>query len=164
MCSKNDSARMAMEKNKSLSKKERCDAQFAVAATDVNMLEAKLATLAQSKSQNEEVKKLSATLASSHAKSEEELKMIAAKNNIAVPETLSERSQKYYDHFAKKEGKKFDKAYAKCTAKAHKKQICKYKKEAKKGNIAQVKEFAASKVSMLEQHKDLANQTCKSLK
>jgi putative membrane protein len=162
--SKSDSVRVAMEQNKKLDKKSRCDAKFAVCASDVHELETKLAKLAQTKAVNAEVKQFATTVANEHSKSNEELKAIAVKNNIVMPSGLSERGQKAYDHFAKKEGEKFDKSYLKCTAKTHKKQACKYKKEAKKGNVAEVKNYASNKVPVLKQHREMAKTTCKQVK
>ena len=63
-----------------------------------------------------------------------------------------------------KEGKKFDKCYAKTMAKFHKKEICKFKKEAKKTKDTDLKNFANGGIATLEQHKEMAKKACAAVK
>jgi putative membrane protein len=77
---------------------------------------------------------------------------------------MSEKAQKHYNSMAQKQGKDFDKAYSKCMVMDHKKDLCKFKKEAKKGDDVGVKAWAENTVPVLEQHKQASETTCKAVK
>lgn len=162
MTSKTDSVRVAMEKNKAtVAKEKRGDAQFAVCAADAGMLEGKLAELVKAKATSPAVKSLGKVMAKEHAEEHNELKAIAAKEDIVLPTKLSDRSQKAYDYLAKKDGKAFDKAFLKCAKKGSKMELWKVKHEAKKGNDAAIKSWAANNVEMVEKRIALAKDATK---
>jgi putative membrane protein len=154
-----------MEENKSKLSKSMCrDAKFAVCATDGNMLQVKLGELAQTNASSASVKKFAQTVVGDHSKSMAELKALAVDKKISLPEKLSDKSQKTYDWFLKKQGEDFDKAYMKCTTRDHKKELCEYEKAAKKAEDADIKKWASSKVPELKSHLDMAKATCKEIK
>lgn len=132
------------------------DAEFAVAAADGGMLEVQLGQLAASKGSSEAVKKFGQSMVDDHSKANEELKALAAQKNITLPTTLSDKNQKKYDELAEKSGADFDKAYASFMVDDHKEDIDEFKKEAEKGNDADLKTWAAGKVSVLEHHLSMA--------
>jgi len=78
------------------------DANFAVNAADGGMLEAKLGQLAQTNGSSDDVKSLGKTMYDDHTKANDELKALAQKDSIALPATLSNKSQNAYDDLAKK--------------------------------------------------------------
>lgn len=132
------------------------DVKFAECTAAHGLFEVKAGELAVSKAMTPEVRELGKTLEAQRAKSDVELKAIAAKEHITLPTTLSKKQQKCYNKLAKKEGKKFDKCYAKSMAKMHKKEVCKFKKEAKKTDDAALKSFASAAIPTLEQHEEMA--------
>ena len=140
------------------------DQKFIECTAAHGLFEVKASQLAETKATTPEVKELGKTLEQQRNNSDVELKSIAAKKNITLPAGLSKKQQKCYDKLAKKEGKKFDKCYAKHMAKMHKKEICKFKKEAKKTEDADLKKFATSALPTLEQHKDMAKNACAAVK
>lgn len=144
-----------------LSKK---DSNFVRMAADHTELEIKLAQLAQASASAPEVKTLASELLSYHSKALGELKMLAGKKNITLNTSLSERSQKYYDKFTKKQGSDFDKAYTKCAVKSHKGGSCALKKEAKKAKDPEIAAYASANYPALQQLSEKAKQTCKALK
>lgn len=81
-----------------------------------------------------------------------------------MPTTMSEKQQKMYDKLAAIKGEKFDKAYAKAMVKDHKKDICLFKKEAKKSNDMDLKAWAETTLITLKHHKEMAEETCKAVK
>jgi putative membrane protein len=165
MVSKNDPVRVAMKKNKeTVPKKLRCDAKFAVCAADASRLQTRLGEYASGKASDASVKKFGQTMQQAHSSDVGELKALAAKQSIVLPEAQSEMSEKFYTMLSKKEGEKFDRSYMKCMVKAHKKMLCKYKKEVKKGKDPALKAWADSKMPELKKHKELAKTTCKELK
>jgi putative membrane protein len=156
---------MANEANKTkVSKENRCDAKFAVCETDRGMLEAKLSDLAQLNGSSPAVKKFSREQQEDQERMNRELKSLAEKKNITVPDNLSECSQKALDKMSQKKGEKFDKAYLHCMKKGNKKQYCKYKKEAKKGNDAEMKSWAAAEEPKIKKDIDETKDACKQMK
>lgn len=140
------------------------DEKFAECAAKDGMFEVKLGQLAMANASNADVKKHAAMMVEDHTKANEELKTVAAKKNIALPTTLTEKQQKKYDKMAKLQGKDFDKHYSKCMVKDHKKAVCLFKKESKKGKDSDLKSWAAAKLPTLKQHKEMWEETCKAVK
>lgn len=135
------------------------DTKFAVAAADGGMLEVQLGQLAQTNGSSAQVKQLGQMMVDDHSKANEELKATAAQKNITLPTTLSENSQKKYDDLSKKNGADFDKAYADMMVDDHEKDIDEFKKEASDGKDADLKNWAAGKVPVLEHHLEMAKST-----
>ncbi len=140
------------------------DMKFAKCAAKDGMMEVKLGQLAQANASNADVKKHAMMMVEDHTKANDELKTVAAKKNIVLPTTLTEKQQKCYDKFAKLQGKEFDKKYSKCMVKDHKKAVCLFKKESKKGKDADLKNWAAAKLPTLKHHKEMWEETCKAVK
>jgi putative membrane protein len=137
------------------------DAKFAVAAADGGMLEVALGKLAVEKGVSSEVKKLGAMMVTDHSKANDELKAAAKEKNITLPETMSDKSQKSVSDLTAKTGADFDKAYADLMVSDHKDDIDEFKKEAEKGNDAQLSSWAKNKVPLLEHHLMVAEQAKK---
>ena len=140
------------------------DKKFIERTAAHGIFEVETAQLAQTKAATPEVKELAKTMEQHRSNSNGDLKTIAAKKNITLPTTLNKKQQKCYNKLAKKEGKKFDKSYAKTMAKFHKKEICKFKKEAKKTKDTDLKNFANGGIATLEQHKEMAKKACAAVK
>lgn len=140
------------------------DKEFVKEATEIGLMEVKLGELAKSKGVSLAVKDLANNIVQDHTKSNEELKTLVTLKNISIPTSLSEKGQKAYDHLSKKEGKSFDKAYTHCMVKSHKKAICKFKKQAKKGDDAELRSWASNSVLKLEHHKEMSKDACKAAK
>ena len=134
------------------------DTEFAVAAADGGMLEVQLGQLAQTNSTVADVKTFAQMMVTDHSKANDELKKWAAQKNITLPAVLSDKNQKKYDDLASKTGKDFDDAYTDFMVKDHQNDIDEFKKEADKGNDADLKSWAAGKISTLEHHLGMAKQ------
>jgi putative membrane protein len=130
----------------------KADANFAVAAADGGMLEAKLGQLAENNGSSDDVKNLGKTMYDDHTKANGELIALAQKNNITLPTGLSDKSQKAYDDLSKESGKDFDKDFAKQMVSDHKKVIDAFQKEADNGNNADLKAWASAKLPVLQGH------------
>lgn len=140
------------------------DTKFVRTATEDGLLEIKLAELAQSHAASEEVKTHAKHMLEDHTKINEDLKNLASKKNISTPASINEMQQKIYDKMAKLNGKSFDKKYAKCMIRSHKRAICLYKKEAKKGDDAELLSLSFQTVPVLEHHREMWKEACKKLK
>ena len=140
------------------------DKQFIEEAARGSLMEVKLGELAQAKAVTAEVKMLGQHMITDHTKANDNLAVVAARKNVTLPTSLSEKGQSTYDMLAAKQGLDFDKSYAKCMVKDHKKDIREFKKEVKKGDDADLKGFASAMVPILQHHKQMAKDACKALK
>ena len=132
------------------------DADFAVRAAEDGMLEVKAAQLAATNASSSEVKNFAKSIIADHSKVNEELKTLATSKNITLPAALGDRCQKKYDKLAATSGREFDEEFADLMVKDHKDVVDNFKKEAEKGNDADMKAFASRNISRLEHHLALA--------
>ena len=135
------------------------DSDFALEAAAGGMMEVELGKLAQNKAIAPKVMQLANMMVADHTKANNELKAIAATKSIKIPTLLDEQHQKDYDKLSKMERKNFDKAYTEYMVKDHKDDIEKFKKEAKDGKDAALKNFAAKHVPILEHHLKMSQET-----
>ena len=140
------------------------DKRFIEEGAQGGLMEVKLGELAQAKAVAPEVKTLGRQMITDHSRSNDSLAALAARKNVTFPTTLSEKGQATYDMLAEKQGADFDKAYAKCMVKDHKKDIREFKEEAKKGDDVDLKGYASAMVPILHHHKHMAKYACKALK
>lgn len=132
------------------------DTEFAVEAADGAMMEIQLGNLALKNAASSEVKDFAQTMISDHGKANDELVTLAASKGISLPTELSDENQKKIEELSSKTGADFDKAYCEFMIKDHKDDVDKFKKQAEKGNDADIKAWAAEKVPALEQHLAMA--------
>lgn len=128
------------------------DVKFVTDAADAGMLEVELGKLAQANGTLAEVKELGSMMVKDHTKANEELKTLAAQKNITIPPALSDKSHDTYNELFAKSGRDFDDAYSELMVKDHEKVLDAFRKEAEKGNDADIKSWAADKISTLEHH------------
>lgn len=139
------------------------DTEWAVAVADMGMMEVEASRLALERATTPAVKQFAQSMVDDHSKANEELKGLAGQKNISLPATLSEKSQKKYNDLMEKTGKDFEDAYTDCMVKDHKDAVDKFKKQAEKGEDADLKSWAAGKVATLEQHLEMAKATEKTV-
>ena len=132
------------------------DTEWAVAVADMGMLEVEASKLALERATTPAVKQFAQTMIDEHSKANEELAGAASQKNISLPATLSEKSQKKLNDLREKSGKDFEDAYTDCMVKDHKDAVDKFKKQAEKGEDADLKAWAAGKVATLEHHLEMA--------
>lgn len=135
------------------------ESEFVVDAVDANMLEVQLGEMALKNALSPEVKKLAQRMIDDHGKAEKELYDIAKTKNITIPPVLSNKSQRKYDELVKKTGYDFDRAYSEQMVKDHKDAIELFQKENDKGRDAEIKAWAAAKLSTLQEHLHMAETT-----
>jgi putative membrane protein len=140
------------------------DAKFATDAANGGMAEVALGKLALSKTSNESIKKFAQMMVDDHSKANDELKEIAKKKNITLPEAVDTDHQKKMDDLDKKKGTKFDKAYVDAMIDGHKKTLDMMNKEAKDGKDADLKAFAAKIAPTVQMHLDAIKKIHDSMK
>lgn len=139
------------------------DTEWAVAVADLGMMEVEASRLAIERATTPAVKQFAQSMIDDHSKANEELKGLASQKNISLPGVLSDKSQKKYNDLMEKTGKDFEDAYTDCMVKDHKEAVDKFKKQAEKGEDADLKSWAAGKVATLEHHLEMAKATEKTV-
>lgn len=140
------------------------DKKFAKNAAIGGMTEVELGKLAVQKGSSDAVKQFGQKMIDDHTKANDQLKQIAGKEGIDIPQSLSSKQQSHVDKLAKLSGPAFDRAYMKDAVKDHEKDVNDFKSEAQYGSDPNIKLFASNTLPTLEQHlaaaKDL-NKTTK---
>ncbi len=137
--------------------------EFAKEAASGGMMEVKLGRLAQQNASSQDVKDFGQRMISDHSKANEQLKEIAQKNNITLPNSMMSKHQKKYDKLKQYSGKEFDKKYMDAMVKDHKEDIENFKKASKNADNEEVREWAKKTVPKLQEHLRLAEQTQKNV-
>jgi putative membrane protein len=143
------------------------DAQFLVDATTISLEEVALGEIAKTNGTLSEVKELGSTMVADHQKAIEEVKALAAKKGVSIPERLPDNVQEDIGKYSKKTGKDFDKDYCDKMVDGHKNAIDKFEKEAKDGQDAEIKAWAEQTLPTLRKHLDHATacqEKCKNKK
>ncbi|HVB56768.1 MAG TPA: DUF4142 domain-containing protein [Candidatus Acidoferrales bacterium] len=139
------------------------DASFAAEAASGGMAEVKRGQFAQEKSSSDVVKAFGNRMETDHSKADDQLKGIAARNNIALPSDLNQKDQAAYDRLSGLSGAEFDRAYARDMVTDHEKDIAAFKKESNSGTNEDIKNFASTTLTTLEEHLKLAREMEKSV-
>lgn len=139
------------------------DSQFANKAAAGGMSEIKLGQLAVDKGRNSAVKEFGQRMVTDHAKTNEELKKIASRTNIALPDTMTASDQSLYDRLSQLSGSAFDRAYARAMVKDHEDDVAAFQRESMEGKNTAVKEFATQTVPTLKSHLQQAREMQKTV-
>lgn len=134
------------------------DADFAVFAADGGMAEVELGRMAVQKGSSQAVKDLGKMIADDHSKANDELKALAAQNNITLPAAVSDDHRKKSEELSAKKGADFDKAYLDAMQDGHEKTISKFETESGSGNNMALKQWATDKLPTLRHHLEMIKQ------
>lgn len=136
---------------------------FAKAAAEGDLLEVQLGQLAQQKASSQEVKQFGQRMVTDHSKLNTELTNVASKDNITLPTQLTGKDKAEYDKLSSLSGSAFDRAYIRDMVRNHEKDVTDFQKEATYGTNADLKHFASTSLSTLQEHLQLAKNTENSL-
>jgi putative membrane protein len=84
-----------------------------------------------------------------HTKAGDQLKSIAAKDNITLPSELDRKDKAMVDRFSKTTGTQFDRVHAHDLVKDDQSDVAAFEKETNNGNNPDLKNFASSTVPAL---------------
>jgi len=140
------------------------DKKFVKEAALGGMSEVELGKLAVQKSSNDQVKQFAQKMVDDHTKANDQLKQVASKENIPVPDALDSKHQAEINKLSKLSGNDFDKAYTKEAVKDHQTDVRDFNAEAQGGADPNVKAFASTTLPTLQQHLELAKNLNKSEK
>jgi len=139
------------------------DAQFARKAATGGMMEVELGKLAVQKASNEKVKQFGQRMIDDHSKAGDDLKGVAAKENITLPTELSPRQKAIVDRFSSMSGTAFDRAYMRDMLRDHQTDVAEFQNEANNGSNADLKSWATTTLPTLQEHLRIAKETETSL-
>lgn len=131
------------------------DETFAMKAADGGMAEVQLGELAEKNGESQMVKDFGKRMVADHSKANKELKSIAAKKNIMLPEKISAEHQMKVDKLSKLKGAEFDKAYMKEMKKDHQKDIAEFSRASKELKDPDLKQFAEQTLPVLKGHMEM---------
>ena len=142
---------------------ETVDKSFVRHAASGGIAEVKLGELAQEKGSSRAVKEFGKRMEKDHSQAGGQLKEVASKNNIAVPEVMDTQDQATYDQLSKLSGEEFDQVYAQLMVTDHEQDIEEFKTQASTGGNPDVKRFASSTLPTLQDHLRQAREMEKSV-
>lgn len=138
--------------------------EFVKEAASGGMMEVQLGKIAQDKGSSQAVKDFGALMVKDHSKANEELKALAKKNNITIPEKLMDKHKKHVDELSKLSGSEFDEEYIDMMQSDHKEDISKFEDASEDLTNADIKSFAKKTLPALKQHKQKVDQISKDMK
>jgi putative membrane protein len=139
------------------------DTKFAKEAAQGGMMEVELGKVAVKNASSEKVKQFGQRMVDDHTKAGDELKSVAAKDNITLPSDLDAKHKAMVDKMSAMTGTQFDRAYMRDMVKDHTQDVADFQKEANGGSNADLKAFAGKTLPTLQQHLTLAQETESSL-
>ena len=125
---------------------------FVNTAAQAGMMEVEAGKIAQENSSASDVKAYGKMMEVDHTEAGNQLKSIAAANNMAVPTSLDNEHAAHIKELSAKKGADFDKTYIDMMVEGHMKVIEAFKKEAMDSSNADLKKFAAGKLPTLQGH------------
>ena len=129
---------------------------FVMKAASGGMMEVALAKMAQQKAKNQRVKNFGKMLVQDHTKANNELKGIASSKSITVPSAMSAEHKSHVDSMSKMSGVDFEKHYMNMMVTDHQKDISDFKNASENLTDAEIKNFAAKTLPVLQKHLDSA--------
>lgn len=140
------------------------DKKFIKDAALGGMAEVELGKLATQKASSDAVKQFGQKMVDDHTKANDQLKEVASKESIPIPDALDSKHESRINKLSKLSGPDFDKAYIKDQVKDHQQDVSEFKSEADNGTDPNIKQFASSTLPTLEQHLSMAKELNKTEK
>jgi len=128
------------------------DKMFVKRAAEGGLAEVELGKLATEKASSDDVKKFGQRMVDDHTKANDQLKQVAAQENITLPTEPSAKDKATKDRLEKLSGAEFDRAYMKDMVTDHQKDVADFARESKTGQNAAVKNFAEQTLPTLRSH------------
>jgi putative membrane protein len=131
---------------------------FASQAAVIGKAEIELGQIALKNTKDENVRKYAERMVKDHGAEDKKLKAIAAKENLQLPQSLDQEHQSLKTKLQGLTGSEFDREYVKAMAKGHDKAVALFESASQQPQMpAELKQFAASTLPTLEQHKEMAH-------
>jgi putative membrane protein len=128
---------------------------FMKKAADGGMTEVNLGKLAAEKGESKEVKDFGEKMVKDHSKIGDDLKEVAGKLRVTLPDRVNAEHQAKIDKMEKMSGAAFDKAYVNAMVKAHEKDIADFQKADKEAKNEDLKKFIENAIPTMQEHLDM---------
>jgi len=138
---------------------DKADEEFAVKLAGAGMEEIELGKLAEEKGQLKEVKEFGKHMVHQHTQVGEELKELAKRKNITLPDSLSADAKAKKEELMKLKGREFDQKYMAAMVDGHKMVLSEVEKEATDAKDADLKAFAEKTAPVIKEHLKMAETT-----
>ncbi|CAJ0865935.1 hypothetical protein R20233_01275 [Ralstonia sp. LMG 32965] len=138
---------------------DKSDTTFVTKAAAAGMLEVQASQVAITRASNPDVRAFAQRMVKDHTTVGDELKTLAGKKGITVPDSLPADERAKVDKLSALEGAKFDKAYAdEVGVKAHKEAVSLFDKASKDAKDPDIKAFFSHNLPALREHLQMAEQ------
>ena len=134
------------------------DHKFAEEAASGGAAEVEMGKLASEKASNDKVKQFGQRMVTDHSRAGNELKTLANKKNMTLPDSPDAKSKAMMDKISKLSGAAFDKAYMQDMVKDHQKDVAEFQKESSNGADPDLKNWAATTLPTLQEHLRMAKE------
>ena len=132
------------------------DSSFVRKAAEANYTEIQMGKLAQEKGTNPAVKDFGQRMVTDHTKAYDELKPIARKDNVTMPDRMNAKDQALYDRLSKLSGPQFDREYMRSMVKDHQSDVAEFQRESARAKDPDVRTYATNTLPVLQDHLRLA--------
>jgi putative membrane protein len=131
---------------------------FASQAAIIGKAEIELGQIAMKNTQDEGVRKYAERMVKDHSAADKKLKAIATKENLQLPQSLDAEHQSLKTKLQGLKGADFDREYINAMAKGHDKAVALFESVSQQAQMSgELKQFAASTLPTLEEHKEMAH-------
>ena len=137
---------------------------FLVKAADAGMAEVELGQMAQQKATNQKVKDFASMMVHDHSAANAEVKTLAAKRNITLPDSVSADNKQKATALGKRTGKTFDRTFMETMEDDHEAAINLFEKASGNVKDSEVKIFIDNTLPKLRLHLDSAKAVQKVIK
>ena len=137
------------------------DAEFVSKAAMGGLAEVQYGNLALQKAQSADVKTFAQKMVTDHGAANQELQALATSKGATLPAELTGTHKAGYDHLNMLSGAEFDKAYMQHMVADHQTDVAEFEKAANSATDSELKAFASKTLPILQQHKQLADETMK---
>lgn len=132
------------------------DAAFIRKAANGGMAEVELGKVAEKNGDKQDVKDFGSRMVKDHGKANDDLKAIAEKMNVKVPDKVNAKHQAAIDKLSKESGATFDADYKKDMVKDHEKDIAEFEKARGEVGSEDLKKFIDQTVPVMKEHLEMA--------
>jgi putative membrane protein len=139
------------------------DQEFVMKAAKADMTEVELGKLAENKASSDEVKTFARHMVDDHQKALDHLKTIAQNEKMNLPTAIDQKDEGAKTQLEKLSGQAFDRAYMRAMVRDHRLDVAEFKAESMNAKSAELKQYASTTLSTLEDHLKLAQRTDRSV-
>lgn len=143
--------------------RDTADADFAMKAAIGGMKEVEAGKIAKDKASGERVKEFAEMMIRDHSKANEELKALASKKGVTLPDDLPQDKQALIENLQQLSGSAFDKEYINMMIMDHEKTIDLFQKGSTSAKDEEIRDWAKGKLPVLKMHLKSAEDIAKSM-